>query len=492
MKKYSRKLFFIELIIFIFLSGCNSWIEDFYKTDAVVKYEKEPEPEKEEIIPDKENIVPPSEQKKAEREWTIMMYMSADNDLEPEAIEDICEIEFSKIDTDTVTIIALLDRHPGYDISNSNWTGAKIYKIESQKSAFTGKIESTEIDCNELGLKAGISPELDMSSGYVLESFLKFCRSEYPASKYGLVMWGHGSGWRSAEIEEGGALNCGYKGFAYDSTSDDYMTLYQFGNALKAGLKNMTLDFIGFDTCFGAEMEVFYEIKDCAKYAAGSEGLIAAKGWNYTQLFNDFAEAEDKSSEALCHAVINQFKNQYEYKNRASICAVKLSNMQAFFENTENLWKQYSGFITNRSIRDSVMEVLYSGGECKTEKYTYGNAGSDIYLDVCSMNENLYEYFMSNELSTEIKENLMQNYEKFKLSSLDFVVDSWASDRLEGGIGVYFASINDSFNLSVNHPAAYVKGKTVDQLLFVQASNAYVPDLVSGNSILNKLFYTRF
>ena len=49
------------------------------------------------------------------REWTVAVYMAADNDLEAAAIQDLNEMEAAV--GDGVTVVALLDRGGGYDVS---------------------------------------------------------------------------------------------------------------------------------------------------------------------------------------------------------------------------------------------------------------------------------------------------------------------------------------------------------------------------------------
>ena len=64
-----------------------------------------------------------------EREWSILVYMSADNNLESAAIADLIEMEKSKLNTKNVSVLVLLDRNPSYDSSNGNWKNTKLYRI---------------------------------------------------------------------------------------------------------------------------------------------------------------------------------------------------------------------------------------------------------------------------------------------------------------------------------------------------------------------------
>ena len=57
--------------------------------------------------------------------WTIIVYVAADNDLEPFAILDLNEMEAASLPAG-VDIAVLADRIAGYDASNGNWTDARL------------------------------------------------------------------------------------------------------------------------------------------------------------------------------------------------------------------------------------------------------------------------------------------------------------------------------------------------------------------------------
>ena len=59
--------------------------------------------------------------------WTVMVYMSGDNNLEPYIVKDL-ELELAaQGSTANVQITALADRGPGYDKSRGDWKTTKLY-----------------------------------------------------------------------------------------------------------------------------------------------------------------------------------------------------------------------------------------------------------------------------------------------------------------------------------------------------------------------------
>src|SRR4030095_15182326 len=61
--------------------------------------------------------------------WTVMVYMSGDNNLEDYIVKDI-EEELGLAGYDAnIKIVALADRGPGYDTSRGDWKTTKLYYV---------------------------------------------------------------------------------------------------------------------------------------------------------------------------------------------------------------------------------------------------------------------------------------------------------------------------------------------------------------------------
>ncbi len=431
-----------------------------------------------------EDVVEESEKK---RLWSFLVYMSADNNLEAAAIEDMLEMESSNLDTNVYSVFVLMDRSPSYDTSDSNWTGGKLFQLKTGRREESKSFISEELECKDLNLKPGESTELDMASSYVLSNCLEFIRREYPAENYGFVMWGHGTGWRSggADIDPVNNDASVFKGFAFDESSGSYMTLGQVREGLEKGLGGIKLEFLGFDTCFGACVELMYELRNCSSYAVGSEGLLMASGWNYKSLFNAFNTSQSCNGRSLSLITLNEFKKWYESANGASIAAVNMDSMEDYFSSFDNLMAAYADEVTSRNIRDEVMGILYSNEDCQTEKYTYGSMNSDVYLDVDSMVDQLSSYFSSSENLRELERN-------FERVDGETIIGSWTSAGTKGGLSVFFSPLSEGGLLSVSHPDKYINGKTVQQIDFVSHSHGYVPGNQNNDSFLGKLFYKSF
>src|SRR5512134_1024640 len=70
--------------------------------------------------------------------WTVMVYISGDNNLEDYVVQDI-EQELAPTGSSTsVQVVALADRGPGYDTSYGDWQTTKLFHVTRGMTAAPG------------------------------------------------------------------------------------------------------------------------------------------------------------------------------------------------------------------------------------------------------------------------------------------------------------------------------------------------------------------
>ena len=117
--------------------------------------------------------------------WTIMVYIAGDNNLSIAGINDLNEME-GAMDGVPSNVIVLID-----ELGNNN---TNAYEVEYDwYGPDNSAIVSTEIRLSDIN--SSWSNELNMGSCQTLEDFASWCINNYPANKYALVLWDHGSGW---------------------------------------------------------------------------------------------------------------------------------------------------------------------------------------------------------------------------------------------------------------------------------------------------------
>ena len=107
--------------------------------------------------------------------WTVMVYISGDNDLEPYAVSDI-ETELASELAPTgspseVQVVALADRGPGYDTSYNDWQTTEFFHITRN---MTADLANADADWD-----AHHADELDMGNPQTLIDFVTWTKAHY-------------------------------------------------------------------------------------------------------------------------------------------------------------------------------------------------------------------------------------------------------------------------------------------------------------------------
>lgn len=391
--------------------------------------------------------------------WTFIIYMAGDNELSASALEDLNELEEAKAVSDKIQIFALVDFAGDGNLSSNS--GTFLFKIKNDFED-SEDIVSERIACPPLRLRTDEEIEINLADSSVLEKTIDFIKGEYPSQEYGLIMWGHGTGYKSANIPEK------TRGFAVDDTSGEYMSTIDFAKAINT--KNLSV--IGFDTCFGMLLENIYEIKDCGKYFIGSSGLVPANGWNYKTVFSEFAKNLEKSQESgedFCKIAVNHFENLYSSNEKLKISYLELEQVRKISEKFDKLAKKIGENIVDKSSQEKFFNILFN--DVKSYYNNYG--ATDLYLDLYSLADKMLQEGI--EEATELKDVLLQNEKNLN-------------------IGIHFAALTSEGIIKERHSNSYIKNDKIinEQLRFVAENQYWVPNYETKDSVLDKLFYTNF
>jgi len=269
-------------------------------------------------------IMPPAPN---EAKWTVMVYLAADNNLEPMGIQDFNEMEMVG-STEDVNIVLQIDRipynilnqyKPGYGIydddSNSNWTSTRRYYVTQDMNP--------EIINSTLKMELG---EKNMGDPETLKDFAQWAIQNYPAQHYMLVLWNHGGGFRSFETT---------RDICEDYTNDDIITMPQLEEAL-AFIYNQLgreIDIVGMDACFMAMVEVAYQVKDYTQIMVASEASIPGDGWQYDCLLQNLVTYPDQNAEQFAADIVNCYYDQYSGSwNNVTLSAIDLIKIENLVE----------------------------------------------------------------------------------------------------------------------------------------------------------------
>src|SRR3989304_5019387 len=188
-------------------------------------------------------------------DWTFLVYMAADNDLEPVGITDFLEMA-SVGSTPNVNVVVQFDRSAFFDTSHGDWSSTKRFLVQP------GMAPDPPQALMDLG-------EVDMANPPRLLDFVTWAATASPANHYFLDLWDHGLGWQGI-LQDGSA----------------YMRTGELGSALaqiKAFL-GRNVDIVGNDAC-RMPLEIMYELQPYVDYFVGSQKDEPLAGWPYDRLF---------------------------------------------------------------------------------------------------------------------------------------------------------------------------------------------------------------
>jgi hypothetical protein len=383
------------------------------------------------------------------REWTFMVYMAADNDLDAVALDDFNELEAVDYTNKPVSVLVLIDRING---SSGNWSDTRLYEVKGDLSGKNAVLVSTRLDGRpELNIPGGSNAELDTSNRFVLSGFIDYAKRAYKADNYGLIVWGYGLGW---------------KGYALDTTSGSSMPLSSLGNAVEG----KGLGLIGFDTGFGVTLESAYELRNAAGYLVGSPGTVSdsEKGWDYRALFSGFLSKASRTAKAFCDSAVDQFRQQYVTVNGACISVIDSSETASLFSAFEGFSGGVAGTLTDLAAKEAFYTRLLNG---TVRLYYDGSAyPADAYADLYSIS--------------------LEGSGAGLRSALGRAVSTWSNEYGESRplMGVFVNSLTSGTVFSPGHAAGYRKGQGT--IKFVADSINYAPSgSAAGTGLLDKLFY---
>jgi len=222
--------------------------------------------------------------------WTILVYMDADNDLEGSAIANLNQMEMIG-STHDVHILVQIDRAPGYDSSNGDWTDVRRFLVT--RDANPTLIRSLRLDDPPLG-------ELDMGDWRTLKDFVEWGMNESPSDNYCLVIWDHGTGWQLKTLAVPR-----HRYIASDETNAGAMNVTDIPKAL-AG---KGLSVLAFDACLMQQIEIAYELEECARYMVGSPSVEPSPGYDYYSWISKLTA--NTSPKQLCEILVSDYVAAY-------------------------------------------------------------------------------------------------------------------------------------------------------------------------------------
>jgi hypothetical protein len=215
------------------------------------------------------------------KEWTIMVFCAGDNELSPIIVSQLKDLKDAGHHKD-VNVVVYFD-------ANERGVPTRVYSINqngrnchSRRSyTYVDNLASDNVTINPNAGPAAkklaevLEDPLEKEAAEALSIFLEFCREQYRATHYALVLVGHG-------------MIVANDAFLPDEFPQSSITLRGLGKNIDGF--GGSLDLLGLHSCSMSAIEVAYELKGKAKYMIASEGPAYVQGWPYRKLLQKLFE----------------------------------------------------------------------------------------------------------------------------------------------------------------------------------------------------------
>lgn len=188
-----------------------------------------------------------------------------------------------------------------------------------------------------------------------------------PAQGYGLVLWGHASGWSASTDTIASSEARATRAYGQDDGKDmtegsrKWMNITQLARALESLPK---LDFIFADCCNMMCAEVGYELRNATSYLIGSPAEIPGDGAPYDQLVPLFY----KNRSGLYSSIIDAYYDYYlaDYKGdydldgfSVPLSVIDTQYMDALAQATHDVLDAFSGGYPYYPLSPSLTDLAY-------------------------------------------------------------------------------------------------------------------------------------
>jgi len=361
--------------------------------------------------------IPSIQVTRSKKQWTVIIFMAADNDLRGFAARNIKQMAAIGSNSFLNIVVELHIRISG------NKKITRRYFIEN------GKI-------NHVNATDPHSQRMDSGDQQTLISCCQWAMRDYPADQYALILWNHGTGIvdptggrivhatelftfnpaiNKLELDRSVGfldfierLDPEHRGICWDDSSGNYLTNQKLQEALDHICDNFLggrkIAIIGFDACLMAMVEIADLIKHRGHIMVGSQEVELGTGWNYQLVLSQFLQGSPTPSDFGRHIVHMYEKTYNKVTNDYTLSAIDLDNINKLDGNINAVSHALLECLNNQlnnSVRISIKNCR-DKGNC-----THFDEPS--YIDLHHFYTNLYAHIGNLQVTGDNANNAKQH-----------------------------------------------------------------------------------
>jgi hypothetical protein len=318
-----------------------------------------------------------------QKKWTVMVYLAGDNNLDGAGNVDLQEMK-SVGSTDAVNIIAQFDREG---------------KKGESRRYFLRKGGTLVADAvANLG-------ETNTGDPKVLQEFITWGVSAYPAEHYMVVIWNHGAGWddtnvyrmvrddlnmdvsrkagfvaKAAGESPGSVANrqirritarplsralfgasirkaLTTRAIAFDDQARDFIDNQELKKVLAVAQKKLKrkIDILGMDACLMNMAEVAYQVRGSVAFAVGSQEVEPGDGWPYDKILAELVKKPAMLPRDLARLIVDKYLASYGSAAGVTQSALDLEQADTITRACDDLAKVLIDNLADKDVRVALL-----------------------------------------------------------------------------------------------------------------------------------------
>lgn len=226
-------------------------------------------------------------------EWTFLIFLNGKNNLDSYGFADLNEMERVG-SSDRLNVV----------VQWGSLRNGDVRRLRVERDANPNVVTSPILE--SLGRR-------DMGDWRQLVEFIEWGVRRYPAKRYFIDVWDHGTGWH--ELKRAGArgVELGAQDISHDDETGNAITTEQLGQAIReaARIAGRRIDLYGSDACLMGMVEVAGEMRDDVEIFVGSQDLEPAEGWPYDYLLARWAADPTVGPRDVARILVEEFVRSY-------------------------------------------------------------------------------------------------------------------------------------------------------------------------------------
>lgn len=224
-------------------------------------------------------------------EWTVLVYINAANDLYLYSDLNVDQMERVANNPDLRFVVQWKQSREIFSSSSFDGTRRLLVQPNNQEGVQSPVVQQ-------------LAADTDMGLPETLNDFIQWGKARYPANRYALIVWNHGSGWnRSARST---------RAVSFDDQTGNAIQTWEIPQALDGH----RFDILAWDASLMQMLEVAYEARPFADFVIGSEESPPGEGYPYDAVFAGFRDNPKGLTRTLSKGFVDGMLNNPPYASR--------------------------------------------------------------------------------------------------------------------------------------------------------------------------------